>query len=139
MRLFVSDNVFVIIAFFVSALFYQVAVSMNVDMEILIRLDDAFECTRLLFYCAVGNGEIVGNVNFVFLLPCGFIPVKTFNDLELLHYFSVPTISQSSFSLGKTSFLTFWNPSFKICKNVAFLAFASWINASIDKTYIPVI
>jgi hypothetical protein len=49
---------FVEFAIFVRALLYQVAVSMDVNMEILVQFDDAFECTRLFFHSAVGNGEI---------------------------------------------------------------------------------
>jgi hypothetical protein len=54
---------FVEFVVFVCALFYQIVVAVYVDMEILVQLDDAFKYMRLLFYGAVGNGEIVGKVN----------------------------------------------------------------------------
>jgi hypothetical protein len=38
---------------------------MDVDMEILVQFDDAFENAGLLFHSAVGNGEIVGNANII--------------------------------------------------------------------------
>jgi hypothetical protein len=56
---------FVEFAIFVCALFYQVAITMDVDVEILVQFDDAFEYTRLLFYGIVGNGEIAHKTIFL--------------------------------------------------------------------------
>jgi hypothetical protein len=74
---------FVEFAVFVCALFYQVAVTMYVNMEIFVQFDNAFKYACLFFYSIGGNGEIIGNVNFVLLLIGGLIFIKMFYEFRL--------------------------------------------------------
>ena len=54
------------LSFFVLALLNQVAVAVNINMEVLIQLDYALEGTAMLLYRRIGNIKAVGNLEIIF-------------------------------------------------------------------------
>ncbi len=68
---------------FVFSLFDKVSVPMNIDMEILIQFNHAFECPSLLFYRRFGNCEAIGNFQIPILLVILFVFIKAIDDFAL--------------------------------------------------------
>ncbi len=68
---------------FVFSLFDKVSVSMNIDMEILIQFNHAFECPSLLFHRRLGDGKTIGNFQIPILLVILFVFIKAINDFAL--------------------------------------------------------
>lgn len=61
----------------------EVSIPMNIDMEILVQFNHAFECPSLLFHRRFGNGKTIGNFQIPILLVILFVFIKTIDDFWL--------------------------------------------------------
>ena len=55
LRLLAIINLIILPSIFLGSLLYQLFIAMDVDMEVLIQLEHAFENARLFFYGLVGD------------------------------------------------------------------------------------
>ena len=62
---------------FIFALFDKVPIPMNIDMEILVQFNHAFESPCLLFHRRFGDGKAIGNFQIPILLVILFVFIKT--------------------------------------------------------------
>ena len=90
--IFLSEVDFVEFAFFVFALFDEVAVAVNVDVEIFVEFDDAFQCPRLLLDGTVRNVEVIRQLHIMLFDVCGFVLVEAFDNVRLPHHVAIKVL-----------------------------------------------